>query len=152
VLGGDLVIPTAPKLAMGDATAGCVERIQTGAAPRSNGCIVSNQELGGFAARLDVQLRSGTPILWLVASHYDTAPHGELRGYDLETSQLWQASISPATQVLVDLAVCPNGLIVVADQTIAANGLRVYDGITEQTSAPLPIGLRPGSAHGLACY
>ena len=78
--------------------------------------------------------------------------HGSLRGYDLETSTLWQSSISPATQVLVDLAVCPNGMIAVADQTTAANGLRVYDGVTEKTSAPLPIGLRPGSSHGLVCY
>jgi len=40
----------------------------------------------------------------------------------------------------------------VADQAMAANGLRVYEGATEQTPAALPVGLRPSSPHGLACY
>jgi len=150
VLGGDLVIPTVPSF--GDFSTGCVERVQTGPAPRANGCVVTNQALGGYAARIDVQLRFGTPILWLIASKFDTAPRGNLQGYDLSTSMLWPNPISPPTQVLADLAVCPNGAIVVADQTLAANGLRVYDGITEQTTEPLSIGLRPGSSHGLACY
>jgi hypothetical protein len=151
VLGGDLVIPTAENI-IGDPTIGCVERIQTGAAPRSNGCLVTNQALGGYAARLDVQLRFGTPILWLVVSRYDGGARGGLRGYDLDAQMLWSAAISPPAQVLVDLAVCPNGAIVVADQTMAASGLRLYDGIMELTAAPMPIGLRPGSSHGLLCY
>jgi hypothetical protein len=151
VLGGDLVIPTAPDLIMGDPTTGCVERIQTGPAPHSNGCIVANAALGGFVARVDVQ-PADAPVLWMVVSSYDTAPHGNLQGYDLATSKLWPAPVSPSTQVLADLAVCPNDTIVVADQTMAANGLRVYRGTAEQTSAPMPIGLRPGSSHGLLCY
>lgn len=150
VLGGDLVIPTVPSF--GDYSTGCVERVQTGAAPRASGCVVTNQELGAYAARVDVQLRFGTPILWIIASKFDTAPRGDLRGYDLSTSMLWQVPISPPSQVLVDLAVCPSGAIVVADQTLAANGLRVYDGTSEQTAEPLSIGLRPSSAHGLLCY
>ncbi len=150
VLGGDLVIPTVPSFT--DFSTGCVERIQTGAAPMANGCVVTNQALGGYAARVDVQLRFGTPLLWLIVSSFDTAPRGNLQGYDLMTSMLWPMPISPPAQVLVDVAVCPNGAIVVADQTMAANGLRIYDGLTEQTTAPLPIGLRPGSSHGLVCY
>ncbi len=150
VLGGDLVIPTVPSFT--DFSTGCVERVQTGAAPKANGCVVANQALGGNAARVDVQIRFGTPLLWLIVSKFDTEPRGNLQGYDLMTQTLWPAPLSPPSQVLIDLAVCPNGMIVVADQTMAANGLRVHDGITEQTAAPLPIGLRPGSPHGLACY
>lgn len=150
VLGGDLVIPTVPSFT--DSSTGCIERIQAGAAPKANGCVVSNQALGGYAKRLDVQDRSGTPLLWLIVRKFDTVPRSNLQGYDLMTSELWPSPISPPAQILVDLAVCPNGMIVVADQTMADNGLRVYDGITEQTAAALPIGLRPGSSHGLACY
>jgi len=150
VLGGDLVIPTVPSF--GDFSEGCLERVQTSPSPRPNGCVVANRDLGAYPARTDVQLRDGTPILWLIASSFDTAPHGRLMGYDLAAGTLWPAPISPDAQVLVDLAVCPNGLIVVADQTTAANGLRVYDGLTEKTTAALPVGLRPGSSHGLACY
>jgi hypothetical protein len=152
VLGGDLVIPTVPSFA--DFSTGCVERVATGAAgaaPSARGCVVSNQALGGFAARVDVQARGG-PILWLVVSWYDTEPRGNLQGFDLVTEKLWPAPASPPAQVLVDVAVCPNDLIVVADQATATNGLRVYDGLTEQTTAAMPIGLRPGSSHGLACY
>jgi hypothetical protein len=150
VLGGDLVIPTVPSFL--DFSTGCVERVQTGAAPQANGCVVSNQRLGGYAARIDFQDRLGTPLLWLIVSKFDTAPRGNLQGYDLATSTLWPNPISPPSQVLVDLAVCPNGSIVVADQTMAANGLRVYDGIMELTADVMPIGLQPGSSHGLACY
>lgn len=150
VLGGDLVIPTVPSFT--DFSTGCVERVQTGAAPRANGCVVGNAELEGYAARVDFQDRLGTPLLWLVVSKFDTEPRGNLQGYDLLTSTLWPEPLSPPSQVLVDLAVCPDGRIALADAALAANGLRVHDGITEQTTAPLPIGLRPGSPHGLACY
>lgn len=149
-LGGDLVIPTAPSF--GDFSVGCVERVTTGAAPAAAGCVVTNAALSGYAARLDVQLRLGVPILWIIASKFDTAPHGSLQGYDLMAQALWPTPLSPPSQILVDLTVCPGGAIVVADQTLAANGLRVYDGIEEVTEAPLAIGLRPGSAHGLVCY
>jgi hypothetical protein len=150
VLGGDLVIPTVPSFT--DFSTGCVERVQTGAAPRANGCVVSSAELEGYAARLDVQRHGGEQLLWLVVSKFDTEPRGNLWGYDLLTSTLWPAPLSPPSQALVDLAACPDGRIVVADAAIAANGLRVYDGLTEQTAAPQPIGLRPGSPHGLTCY
>lgn len=150
VLGGGLVIPTVPSFT--DFSTGCVERVEIGATPAAGGCVVSNQQLGGFAARLDVQDRFGVPLLWMIVSSFTSGPRGNLQGYDLLTSTLWPNPISPPSQVLSDLAVCPNGMIAVADQTTAANGLRVYDGITEQTTAALPIGLRPGSAHGLACY
>lgn len=149
VLGGDLVIPTVPSFF--DFNVGCVERISTGATPAAHGCLVSNADLGGYAARLDFQ-GGAAPIAWIVVSKFDTEARGNLQGFDLLTSDLWPAPVSPTSQVLVDVASCPNGMTIVADQTMAANGLRVYQGMVEQTGAPLAIGLRPGSSHGLVCY
>jgi hypothetical protein len=149
--GGDLVIPTVPSFA--DVTLGCVERITPGATPVAAGCVVSNQELGGYVARIDFQLLGGTtPMQWMVVSKFDTEARGNLQGYDLESNLLWPDPLSPATQVLVDLVICPNNMVVVADQTMAANGLRVYADGVETTTAPLAIGLKPSSAHGLVCY
>jgi YVTN family beta-propeller protein len=150
VLGGDLVIPTVPSFT--DFSTGCVERIETGAAPKSNGCVVTNSAVGGYVGRLAFQRRAGASLQWMIVNKSDPMPRGNLQTFDLGTQALLPGPVSPATQVLVDVAVCPSGLIVVADRTMAANGLRVYDGSVEQTASPLPVGLQPASAHGLACY
>lgn len=150
VLGGDLVIPTVPSFF--DFSTGCVERVQTGAAPKANGCVVTNSELGGYVARIAFQHGGPSSIQWMVVSKFDTEARGNLQGYDLSTSDLWPAPFTPPTQLVVDAAICPNDLVVVADQTMAANGLRVYDGPIEKTAGALPFGLKPNSAHGLACY
>jgi hypothetical protein len=150
VLGGDLVIPTVPSFF--DFSIGCVERVQTGAAPKANGCVVTNAAVSGYVARIAFQRTAGAVMQWMVVSKFDTAPRGNLQGYDLSTSTLWSAPISPPTQILVDAAVCPNDAIVVADQTMAANGLRVYASSAEQTTAPMPVGLKPNSSRGLVCY
>jgi hypothetical protein len=150
LLGGDLVIPTVPVF--GDTSSGCIERVQTGATPKANGCVVTNMQIEGYAARVDFQPAGVTPMMWMVSSSYDTGPRGRLWGYDLALSELWSVPISPVTQTLVDLVACPNGMLVVADQTMAANGLRIYESTMERTTAVLPIGLKPGSSHGLACY
>lgn len=149
-LGGDLVIPTVPSFT--DFGTGCVERIQTGAAPRSNGCVVTNAALGGYVGRIAFERRAGSPVQWMVVNKFDTEPRGNLQGFDLGAQLLLPGPVSPTTQVVVDVAICPNRLIIVADRTMAANGLRVYEGTLEVTAEPLPIGLQPGSAHGLACF
>jgi hypothetical protein len=41
---------------------------------------------------------------------------------------------------------------VVVAATAGANGLRVYDGAAELTTAPLPIGIGSFSQRGLVCY
>lgn len=150
--GGDLVIPTVPSFF--DATQGCVERIAPGSTPVANGCVVTNQALGGFVSRIDFQLLGTVPIQWMVVNNgqFGAGVRANLQGYDLAGEQLWPAPISPDSQLLVDAVVCPNGLIVVADQTMASNGLRVYDGGSEKTSAALAFGLKPNSARGLVCY
>ncbi|MEJ7602487.1 MAG: hypothetical protein WKG01_31635 [Kofleriaceae bacterium] len=147
--GGGLVIPS---YTFGDLTEGCVERITTGATPSSMGCLITNVALGGLAGRIEFQQLGSTPILWMVVSWFDGDPIGNLQGFDLESMTKWPEPITPASQLLVDMAPCPDGRIVVADQTMASHGLRVYEGGLEVTTAPLGIGLKPASSHGLLCY
>jgi hypothetical protein len=149
--GGDLVIPTVPSF--GDVTMGCVERIVVGANPSAAGCQVTNQALGGFAARIAFQDIAGQAVQWIVASSFGAAgPVGTLRAFDLDTKMLVGNPITPPTQIIVDVVGCPDGSVVVSDQTMVANGLRVYDGTTERTTNALAIGLTPNSSHGLVCY
>jgi DNA-binding beta-propeller fold protein YncE len=149
--GGDLVIPTVPDFV--DFATGCVERITPGPTPAVGPCVVTNQELGGYVSRIDFSLLADSlPVQWMVVSKFDTEARGNLQGFDLEANTLWPEPISPPTMVLVDIAICPGDKFVVADQTMAANGLRVFEGATEVTTEPLAIGLKPGSAHGLTCY
>lgn len=151
-VGSDLAIPTVD---FADVSIGCVERITTGPTPAAAGCVVTNADLGGFVvsmalyAQLDV-----TPILWMVVSNGVFGPGevSDLRGYDLGASELWPAPVSPAAQLLVDVAVCPGLQIVVADRTPALSGLRLFQYTEQVTTAPYGVGLRPASSHGLVCY
>lgn len=143
--GGDLVIPT---IFFADGS-GCVERITTGATPTAPGCLVDNAALGGYASRIAFQVGDRSAIAWL--SVPTTFPNADLRAYDLASDTLRNA-LNPSTQAIGDVVACPAGEIVVADTTMNANGLRVYEGSTERTTAALPIGLPPTSTRGLECY
>lgn len=148
--GGHLVIPTVPDFV--DFSTGCIEKITPGTSPVVAGCVVTNQALGGYASSVDFGLLGGsTPIQWMVVSKFDTEPRGNLQNFNLATNMLGPDPISPTAQLIVDVAICSNGDIVVADQTMAANGLRVYEAVTEKTTAPLSIGLKPNASHGLVC-
>ena len=148
-MGGGLLMPS---YTFGDLTKGCVERIATGATPSSMGCIVTNSELKGLVNRLEFQRLGSTPIVWMVVAWFDPMPIGNLQGFDIETMARWPEPITPTTQLLVDFATCPDGRVVVADQTMDKHGLRVYEGGLELTTDPLAIGLKPASSHGLVCY
>jgi len=148
--GGGLVIPTFDFLA--PATR-CLERITTGASPAAAGCLVQNSDLGGYVVHATFQQVGTTQLLWMIVNNGDfTAETSRLHGYDLGNQSLWPDAVTPVEQVLTDLAVCPDGLIVVADKTMTANGLRVYDGLTEKTTMPLAVGLRPQASPAIACY
>ena len=143
VHGGELVIPTV-DFATGE---GCVERVVTGATAQAAGCLVTNAALGNFASRIEL---AGT-MMWLIVPAQDYV-HSDLRGFELAGESLWPDAINPTSQVIQDVAACADGAVVVADSTMSASGLRVYEGTTEKTTAPLPIGLRPQAQHGLVCY
>jgi hypothetical protein len=150
-LAGDLVIGLVPSY--NDFSIGCLARVPRVGADAT--CVVTNQELGGYANRLASSSNGG--ILWIAVNGFDESFNGfgMLRGLDAETLELWDGQVSGASQSIKDLAVCPSGDIVVADRPdVGASGLRVYSGETtlEVTDGLLDIGLPPSFGNGLVCY
>jgi len=149
VYGGDLVIGTAPSFT--DVSTGCLARISVGATPAANGCVKTNQELGGYANH--VEASPDGALLYLAVDGFTPTfeSFGALRGLDLSSGDLWSDPLSAADQVIIDLATCPGGLVVAADGG-AAKGVRVYDNGTEVTTAPMPFGLPPAFGGNLVCF
>jgi hypothetical protein len=149
----DLVIQTVPDI-IGDPLGGCVERITPGPTPVAGGCFIQNKDIKGTVVRLNTQQIGSLAVLWLVVTSFDAQfnTHGNLQAFDMVTKCLWSAPVTPETQTIVDAASCPDGTIVLADQSMAANGLRIYEGNLEKTMGPVPTGLKPGLTRGLECY
>jgi len=156
---GDLLIATIGRFPI-DLAAGCIERVTTSGAPVAMGCVLQNTAVGGFPTRIAFAIESGLSMMWTAISVPQPPanpddfppPLGDLRGFDLVAGSLWEPAINPRSQNIADVAYCPSGQTVVVDSTTNANGLRVYQSTTEQTAAPLPIGLGFFSSHGLVCY
>jgi hypothetical protein len=145
---GDLMIATIPDYQ--NYATGCIERVSTGATTTVS-CGLTNQELGGFANKLAVA--DDGALLYIAVDTYDSSFNqtGALRGFDLETGMLWTAPLSATTETIVDVATCPGGDVVAADNTMNASGLRVWRDTTERTTAALSIGLPP-TVNALVCY
>lgn len=147
---GGLVIPT---FDFGAPLSKCLELVATGSNPGSKGCLVKNTEIGGYVVKAQAQQLESSTMLWMIVNNGNfAAEKARLWGYDVTSKLLWDAPITPETQVLTDIAVCPDEHIVVSDKTMAANGLRVYEGTTEKTTEPLAVGLRPQSSPAIVCY
>lgn len=142
---GELVMPTI-DFGTGD---GCVERIIASSGTGA-GCLVQNPAPFAFPGRATF---GTSPTMYLGVASY---PMGFVRKVDLSTDTMLPDVLTAAGQVVGDIAACENGEIVVADNpfppSTAAAGLRVYAGSVEQTTAPLAVGLKPASSHGLVCY
>jgi hypothetical protein len=152
VFGGDLLVPAVPDYI--DYSRGCLARVSVGADAAANGCVVTNQALGGYPKRVAVSDDGAT--LWVNVAGYGnpdfSAPFGRIVAVDLATGQL-AAPITPATQLIGDLAACPGGWVVAADVTPMASGVRVYQGGTELTTALLDIGTAPSIAgNNVVCF
>lgn len=145
--GGDLLLPT---IDFGTGM-GCIERITTAGAPAAAGCLVDNAALGGFAFASRVAFQANH--LRVAVSDY---PKGNVRDYDLAAGALDTAAMTAMAQVISDVAICPGGEMVVADNppppSTAQNGVRIYLDAAEKTTDALAIGLKPASSHGLVCY
>lgn len=139
-----LVIPTVPDFV--DFSTGCLEEVDVAA--RTSTCAISNQDIGGFAGRVDFD---GDDMYFAVASFGAEGAIGNVQKLDRVTGS-HTGALTPSSQVVVDFSICPGNQLVVADATQAANGLRVYVDDAEVTAAPLPIGLAPASNHGISCY
>jgi hypothetical protein len=144
---GELLIPT---VSFADGS-GCVERIVPGPTPTAPACLISNAALGGYASRVSFQLDS-TGWMLLASVPSSDFVHQDLRRYNLASNTLQAAPVNPSAEVIGDAETCPTGQLVVSDTTMNANGLRVYEGTVERTTAALPIGLRPTSTRGIVCY
>ena len=152
VFGGDLLIPLLPSFT--DYSTGCIARISTGAAPAATCATgLTNAEVGGTVVHMDVA-HDGS-MLWMAVGTLQpdfSNPTGSLKGFDLESGSLWDAPVSPSTQMIQYLAACPDGSVVVADGTFGESGLRVYKETAEVTSAPIAIGLPPTFGNAVVCY
>jgi hypothetical protein len=142
--GSDLVLPT---IDFGTG-AGCVERIAT-ATMSSAGCLVQNPAAFAFPGRVTfytpeftgpVAKVVPTPLMFLSISSY---PNGYVRNFDLTTDTMLPNTLTPTSQVVGDNPFPPS---------TAPAGIRIYDGANEKTTAPLAVGLKPSSSHGIICY
>jgi hypothetical protein len=152
VFGGDLLIPMLPSFT--DYSTGCIARVSTGAAPAASCATgLANADLPGTVIHMDVS-HDGS-MLWMAVGTLEpdfSNPTGTLRGFDLASGTLWDAPVSPSTQMIQDVAACPDGSVVVADGTFGTSGLRVYKDSAELTTAPLAIGLPPTFGNAVVCY
>ncbi|MEP6860780.1 MAG: hypothetical protein ABJE66_09185 [Deltaproteobacteria bacterium] len=129
-----------------DKAAGCTIQITPGATPTAT-CLVGNTQLAtGGAEPTHIAVQGGK--IWFASTTDYT--DGGLRSYDTATSMMGEL-VAPSTENIRDIAVCPNGKLVVAD-TAGTGGLRVYQDGAELTTAALPIGLPPGFGNNLICY
>jgi hypothetical protein len=146
-LGGDLLVTTVPSFA--DLTEGCLERVSTGATPASNGCLVENAALDGYASGYAYD--AAADRLWIATTRgwddEDFGSLGDLWHYDAVAGTLAADPVSDEAHRPSAVTLCPTGHAVTTD---AAGGLRVHasDG-TELTDTLLDIGLPPTSA---ICY
>jgi hypothetical protein len=164
---GDLLVGTV-DFRFGNNNAGCIERITTGATPTVAGCMVNNTAMsGGFASRLEIALPMTTspsahvipaPTLFFLVPRADFSG-GDVRTLDLVGEELVADTYNNEDQALGDVAACPDGTIVVAENppfgapANAPQGLRVYNGArNEATNLAVRIGLKPTSSRGLVCY
>ena len=125
---------------------GCIEEITTGATPTST-CLVTNTKLGGYTNRL---ASLGAQVLADVIGPGFPPAFESIVSFDVATTT--PTTVTAVSEAVSDLAVCPDGTLVVSDMTAGAAGLRVYGSAGERTTAALPIGLPPAAAHGLQCY
>ena len=145
----DLMIAAEPLDTGSDEMTGCIVRVTPGTTP-SAVCQIENVAINGIVNHMALK-PAPNPLLWISVEAFDFS------GASLSTWNVLDASdltnnISPSTETITDVAVCPDNTIIAADQNATLNGLRIYNGTTEVTTMPLPIGLPPGDGNGMVCY
>lgn len=143
---GDVLVSTAPDFS--DQTKGCVARFSPTAATPTATCAFTNAALGANPSQMAVSA-DGKSLFLTPQSFSGAAP---LRRIDLTTGMLAAAPVSGAGQVIADVAACPDGRIIAADQKTGASGIRIFTAAGEQTTAPLDIGIKPLGGGALSCF
>jgi hypothetical protein len=146
---GDLVISAEPLDSGSDEMTGCVARITPGATPTQK-CQIENTELAGIVDAMTVT-PGADPMLYLAVTSFDFST-SSISTWAVGSGSATTNNVSAASQFDTDVAACPDGSVIVADQTMAAPGLRVYKNGVEVTTAALPFGLAPGDGNDMACY
>ncbi|MFT3694797.1 MAG: hypothetical protein QM831_16730 [Kofleriaceae bacterium] len=131
------------------ATDGCTVKVTTGATPTAT-CEFMNSTLntnGGTMQSLDI---NGALLIFGYSDGFFTGSWA--RTYDTVAHTLG-ANLTPDTQAIHDVALCPEGQIAVTEgQFGAAGGIRVYNNTTELTTDAISIGIAPSFGGGLICY
>jgi hypothetical protein len=131
-----------------DEAKGCVVRVTPGTTPAAV-CQIENTDLNGIVNHMSLK-PAPSPVLWISVEAFDFS------GASLSTWDVLHAtvanSISPASETITDVAACPDGNVIAADQNMTANGFRIFNGTSEVTTAALPFGLPPGDGNGMVCY
>jgi len=150
--GGDILVSTVPDFA--SYSAGCIERISTGATPTVGACLITNATLGGYVSDLVV---NGAELFATVT----TCPGGDCFGGPtisaiarIDSDGALAGKLTTTSSHPTDIAVCPTGELVVGDTDYADSpGVRVYAAdATELTSSPLDVGLPPAFTNAITCY
>lgn len=139
---GELLITTTEDFGTGN---GCVERVTPGATPVSAGCLIENSSLGGYVSKLQFR---GDEVVLAVNTSFTEA---KLVRVD-SSGSLEAESITPASQLATDFAVCPSGDILSRDGNQGT--IRVYGANNvERTEAEgLDIGLPAAYTNGIVCF
>ena len=137
------LVPTSPSFSNAD---GCVERIQLGASPSADGCLVENSALGGFVTGIAPTADGGAFVAVSDPSYAGKIirvnPDGSV------SASLTDASVSPT-----DVAYCAATDQLVYNDGITG-GLFVLDvgRGTVVNAEPLDLGLPSAYGNGLACW
>lgn len=97
---------------------GCVERVKTSPLEVLP-CEVTNKELGGYANEL---VSSGDTVFFVKSIAFGLATL-----HQLKDGLLLDLDLPSLGDNLIGVTLCPNGDLVVSDNTVGARGLRVYD-------------------------
>ena len=139
-LGDGLLVSTVPNFS--DLTEGCLEKIGLDGA--SQGCLVENTTLGGFASAY--QPNNGEIFLLSVTTGYGDG--GRPDAFIASYSEADGVSPTITGGSSFDVVQCPGGEQVIAE---AGKGLRVFGkNGAELTTAPLGIGIAPVQS-GIGC-
>lgn len=147
---GDLLIATVPSF--DTYTQGCLVRVPVdGTTTPTCATGLTNAAVSGFFNTMAIGPDGKLYITVVVSQNYMTTS-ARLRTIDMTTGAMNATALSPTTELLTDLATCPDGSVVASDQTFGATGVRVFKNGAEVTTTPISIGLPPIFSGGLVCY
>ena len=150
VFQGDLLLSTVPSFDVFNM--GCIARVPVdGTTAPTCATALTNAALGGFVNGIAVGSDAKLYLAVVVDKNFATQS-GKLRAFDMTQGMLMPTAMSGTSEMITDLAACPDGEVVAIDSTMNASGVRVFKDGTERTTMPLSLGLPPIFSSGVACF